>query len=270
MKQTAFQNIIFKKKPIKTIQYFNNPLPGIEVGIPLTITQNVFTNLHYGYDITTPKILFLQFSFSYLTYGIDRFNDAFDPGETNKDKQNLYKYYIENKNSVLITLLITYLYTCYLLGENIETIPFILVLTSTLKYKDYKVKLGPYKPLFIAIMWTLSCYVLPCVLNDNDYTCLESPLDYLPLLLTLFGSSNLVDSKDVIEDKNNNITTIPVLYGEESSNTISVIALTLSSILFLINPNYHNRDIINTIYNIQNIGLATSTLIQNKTIININ
>ena len=267
MKKLAFQNNLFKKKSIKTINYLQNPLPGIEVGIPLTITENVFTNLHYGYDITTPKILFLQFSFSYLTYGIDRLYDSFDPVETNKDKQALYDYYRNNKNTVILTLILTYLFTCHLLLEQTETIPFILILTSTLKYKDYKNCLGQYKPLFIAIMWTLSCYVLPCVLNDHDYTCLNSPQDYIPLLLTLFGSSNLIDSKDIIEDKNNNITTIPVLYGEEVSNTMSVLALVLSSLLFSVNHNYHNREIINTIYNIQNIGLASVPIIQNKTLL---
>ena len=38
-----------------------NPLVGVDMGIPLNIIQNVFTNLHYGYDITTFKAILLQF-----------------------------------------------------------------------------------------------------------------------------------------------------------------------------------------------------------------
>ena len=53
-------------------------LSGIDIGIPLNIIQNVFTKLHYGYDITTLKMVLMQFVLGYYTYGKDRYLDALD------------------------------------------------------------------------------------------------------------------------------------------------------------------------------------------------
>ena len=87
------------------------------------------------------------------------------------------------------------------------------------------------------------------------------------MMLTIFGTSNLADAKDVEEDYNNNITTIPVRYGYKFSNTLSVSALFLSSILFLINHNYNDRPIINNLYEIQNIVSFIIPLLTNNTIL---
>ena len=43
--------------PIK-MSKINNPFPGTELSIPLLIFQNIFTNLHYNYDITNMNSLF--------------------------------------------------------------------------------------------------------------------------------------------------------------------------------------------------------------------
>ena len=116
-------------------------------------------------------------------------------------------------------------------------------------------------------MWTIASYVLPCVIHDHDYSCLLYPIDYSPMMLTIFGTINLADAKDVEEDYNNNITTIPVRYGYKFSNTLSVSALFLSSILFLINHNYNDRPIINNLYEIQNIVSFIIPLLTNNTIL---
>ena len=267
MIKTAFQYPTSKKYTRVIKRDFSNPLPGIEVGFPVTIFENIFTNMHYGYDITTPKILLLQFGCAYLTYGVDRLMDSYDPLEIAENKQDLYNYYKENRNSIITTLTIVFVYTSAILLETPETIPFFFLLLSTFKYKDIKPLLGPYKPVYIAIMWTAISYILPCVMYDMDYSCLSYPLDYSPMLLTLFGTSNLADSKDVAEDANNNITTIPVLFGEKVSNSLSVWALILSSIIFFVNPNYHNRPRINNLYEIQNIVGFILPILTNNTII---
>ena len=49
---------------------------GGELGIPLNIFSNIYTNLHYGYDITTVNSILIQFLLGYYVYGIDRFKDA--------------------------------------------------------------------------------------------------------------------------------------------------------------------------------------------------
>ena len=114
-------------------------------------------------------------------------------------------------------------------------------------------------------MWTLACYLLPCVIHDADYSSLMYPLDYSPIFLSLLATSNLVDAKDVIEDKNNNINTIPVLIGEKNSNTFSVVLLFLSCFLFYINPHFINRPIVNGIYELQSLGTAIYPIISNTT-----
>ena len=265
LKRTS-QALVKKTSQTLVKRNFNNPLPGIEVGIPVTIFENIFTTNHYGFDITTPKILLLQFGTAYLTYGFDR---LFDSDETTNatNKKELYKYYNDNKASIITSLSIIFVYTSYLLLETYETTPFIFLLFSTFKYKDIKPYLGQYKPVYIAIMWTIASYVLPCVIHDHDYSCLSYPIDYLPMTLTIFGTSNLADAKDVMEDYNNNITTIPVRYGYKFSNTLSVFALFLSSILFFINHNYNDRPIINNLYEIQNIVSFIIPLITNNTIL---
>ena len=61
----------------------------------------------------------------------------------------------------------------------------------------------------------------------------------------------------------NNITTIPVAIGEKNSNIISIFALLFSTLIFALNDNFNNREVINYIFEIQNI--ATIGLIYNNT-----
>lgn len=63
------------------------PLNGIDIGMPLNIIDNIFTNLHYGYDITTLKVVLLQFLIGYYTYGKDRYKDAVEYIELRQEGQ---------------------------------------------------------------------------------------------------------------------------------------------------------------------------------------
>lgn len=112
-------------------------------------------------------------------------------------------------------------------------------------------------------MWTLATICLPCIMYDHNYEIFNYPLDYLPCFLTLFATSNYADIKDITEDKMNNITTIPVAIGEKNSNIISIFALLFSTLIFALNDNFNNREVINYIFEIQNI--ATIGLIYNNT-----
>ena len=73
----------------------------------------------------------------------------------------------------------------------------------------------------------------------------------------------LLDNGIILEDTINNIHTIPVKYGIEISNTISFIALVISAILLIENPNFENRMVINSLVELQNIG--TMALLYNNT-----
>lgn len=238
-----------------------NPLPGSALGIPLNLMQFIFTTAHYNEVIITKELIILQFCLGFFTYGSDRLFDAYDYYSNNNNntqittsKEKMYKYLIDYNKSFIISLLIAYSYIFNQLSENIDTIPFILLLLSTLFYKDFKTQFGQYKALYIASFWSISSIILPCVLYDNNYSILLDPYSYLPCFFTLFASSNLLDIKDINEDTQNNIMTIPVLYGEINSILISYISTILSIIIFLKNPNFKTNIIPNIIFELQNIG----------------
>lgn len=236
-------------------------LKGFEIGIPLNIISNVYTNLHYGYDITSLKLVSLQFLLGYYTYGLDRYSDALDyqQNKYETDKREYYELIYQNKDLYQASFFITFMCICNLLlseNEYQQMIPFILILIQTNFYKDIKKIIGPLKPVYISIMWTLSSIILPCVIHDHNYSILEYPMDYLPLSLSLFGSSNLADCQDIQEDQLNNIETLPIKYGLQTAIKVSIASLALSGLLFGLSPNYLDRPVINSIVELQNAGTS--------------
>lgn len=250
---------------------------GIDIGVPLNIFSNVFTNLHYGYDITTEKTILIQFLLGYYTYGRDRYSDALEyiasPDRYNTTKQELYRFIYKNRDSYNITLSSSFIAILYILLTSIETqqdllynLPFIPLFYLNGEYKSFKPILREFKAVYIEVMWCLASLVLPCVLYEHNYDIFLSPRDYIPCILTLSATSNFADNKDIEEDRANDIVTIPVKYGIEKSNVISFIALSISSILLIENPHFDNRIWINGIFVLQNF--ATIALIYNNTFSN--
>lgn len=241
---------------------------GIEIGIPLNIYQNIFTYNHYGKDITTPGIVALQFLLGYYTYGKDRYKDALEyeknPYET--DKKDFYLNIIKNKNYYkdFYDSLDVLFFFFYLADKNFkQNTPFMMLLYSTNFYDEIKKNYGTLKPLYVSIMWTACTVILPCVLHDHNFSILNHPLDYLPCTLSLFANSNLQDNKDIEEDKINGIETLPVKYGINKSNMLSLAAIGLSSLLFGMSEHYLSRPIVNSLFELQNVG--TAFLINNST-----
>ena len=159
-----------------------------------------------------------------------------------------------------------YIYTpticiCYC----IYNIPFVFILQTLNTYKKTKPMLGPFKPLYISIMWTLCSIIIPCVLHDHNYNIFYFPQDYLPCTLTLFAASNIIDNKDIQEDTKNKINTIPVLYGKDNSNYISIIALITSSLLIGTNPHYLDNIPGNSYLEIQNAMISYLPFVINTT-----
>ena len=95
---------------------------------------------------------------------------------------------------------------------------------------------------------------------------LNSPQDYLPCTLTLFAASNIVDNKDIIEDRENGIQTIPVVIGEEKSNMVNMLALIASSLLLGFNSHYLDEPIFNSLLEIQNAGISFLPFVLNATL----
>lgn len=256
-------SLISRRLPI--VSKLNIPneglLKGFEIGIPLNIISNVYTNLHYGYDITSLKLISLQFLLGYYTYGLDRYSDALEYQENkyDTDKKEYYELIYQNKDLYQASFFITFMCICNLLlseNEYQQMAPFIIILIQTNFYKDIKKIIGPWKPVYISVMWTLSSIILPCVIHDHDYSILGHPMDYLPLTLSLYGSSNLADCKDIQEDQMNQIETVPVKYGLTTAFRVSMATLALSGLLFGLNPHYLDRPIINSIVEFQNAGTS--------------
>ena len=234
------------------------------IGIPLNIFSNIFTNLHYGYDITSYESIILQFLLGYYSYGYDRLKDAYQyENSTNitiysDNKIELYENILKNKDYYNISFnisLFAIIYFMIIKNFDITHIPFIALLYTSVNYKEYKTFLGIYKPFFISVMWTITTIGLPCILNDNTYNIIKYPQDYLPCLLFIFSASNFADINDIDEDKIFGIDTIPVVYGEEIARFISLIALSISAILLIENKNFENRFAINLLLESQQLGL---------------
>ena len=251
------------KAPIYNIRNYKQfqlqmQLPGIELGIPLNIFQNVYTNLHYGFDITDVKTIGLQFALGYFSYGSDRLSDALSISCLSDEfispnKLKLYNYIQNNRPFIVLTLLLSYTYAIVVLSENITTLPFIALLWSTIYYKSLKINFGQLKAAYISFLWVSCTVILPCVIYEDNYSILHDPQTYMSAFFCLYASSNIADIKDIIEDKYMGIKTLPVTLGAYRAYLFSCLAVLLSSLLFISNDNFNNRPIINSLFELQNL-----------------
>ena len=263
-------NIISHQKPITTLSSVKNyqeiikPLNGIEVGIPLCIFTDIYTNIHYGYNIINPEILILQMLIGFYTYGRDRYKDALEDysSESNQNKIDLYNVINNNKQLYLNThfLTLSLIFAILIKNNNLNCIPFVFLLFTTEYYKNLKYNFGYLKPFYVSFMWMISTIILPCVIHDNSFDIINYPMDYLPIILTIFSTSNLEDIKDINEDKINNISTLASNLGEENSIYLSLITLSIASLLFGINSHYLDRPLINSFFEFQNVGTTLSLI----------
>lgn len=268
----------------------NSDLPGAELGVPLNIFQYIATYNHYGYSIVNPELIVLQFLIGFYTYGKDRYYDAIAANETGigyQSKKDLYDYILKNKLILKILIDLSFISIVSIIlvsnsGISVdkitdpnsavdllsnmhigEKLPFIGALLSTEYYSKIKEKYGFLKSIYVASMWTMSSVILPAVIHDHDFSILNYPLDYFPVFALIFSSSNLLDIKDIDEDKENGIETLPVLLGSNNSQMISIFSIFLSSLAIIFNGFYSTSDALN----IQRIILNIILEIQNLVII---
>jgi hypothetical protein len=263
-------------RPTTTIMD-NSLLNGVDIGIPLNIIDNVFTNLHYGHDITTSRVLLLQFLIGYYTYGKDRYKDSIEYFEALKSnhtsqiscaippkKVQLYEMLYKRRYAYQLSYCVVFYCISFILLNDeywYLNIPPLFALYSTEYYKQLKDTVVGFKPFYVASMWTFSAVILPCLLHDHDYSILQDTSDYVPCFLSLFACTNLADIKDIEEDTINNVKTIPVYVGEKNAKAIILISLILSSYIFGIHPRYYERPIVNGLFEVQNIILSIITYI---------
>jgi len=235
---------------IRPIKNLINPLPGTEIGIPLFFLEKTFTNLHYGIDINTINLFFFQTLLGFFTYGTDRLLDALN----SKDNKELNIYFRENKEILGILLFLSYIKINQDLLSVEETQLLTIPLASTLFYREFKEKFGEFKALYIASFWTLAAVLIPCIWHDHNYSILKDPINYFPCFLSILGTSNLADIKDIEDDKENKINTWPVLVGKEKSAQLSIGVILISTLLVLMNKNIYNFPIETSLFELQNIG----------------
>ena len=214
------------------------PLHGIDIGMPLNIIDNVFTNLHYGYDTTTLKVVLLQFLIGYYTYGKDRYKDAVeyyevtggrDNDNVSEKKRVLYNTLYNNATFYRTSYCVVFYSILFLLFDDdywFLNLPTACLLYSTEYYKQLKGKFLGFKPLFVASMWTFSSVILPCILHDHNYSILTNVEDYLPCFLLLFACTNLADIKDIDEDTINGVNTLPVVIGKKNTQMLVLACFT--------------------------------------------
>jgi len=252
----------------KTIAYNSfdfdaiSSINGIDIGIPLNLISNVFTNLHYNQNIMTNQMILLQFLIGYYTYGKDRYKDAieYDQFKVETKKELLYNSILKYKHIYRLSYCVAFYSIALILYEvddPIHTIPILTLLYSTEYYKDLKKNISFLKPFYVSFMWTFATIILPSVLYEHNYDILFDVRDYIPCMLLLFASTNLADINDIKEDKMNKIETFPILFGEENTYKIMLGSIALSSFLFGIHPNYLQRPIVNSLFELQNIVLST-------------
>ncbi len=273
---------IYRQKIISNLEPL--PMTGLDIGIPLNIIENIFTNIHYGENIVTLKQLLIQFLIGYYTYGKDRYVDAITYNTTHNEynipakKKELYEKFNNNKVFYKLSYDITFSLIAYLLltqsyvYENLNiqilntgALPFMFLLYSSEYYRELKLITPLAKSLYVSFMWTISTIILPGYLYEHNYNILYDIGCYLPCFLSLFATTNLADIKDVDEDTINKVKTIPVCYGVEETKKLILISLSISSLIFGLNQHYLDRPIINSLYELQNIGIALIIQFSNNT-----
>lgn len=261
LKNIRSNNLLMSTQKNSNFNY--NPIIGSNMGIPLNILQYIYTTTYYNENVINLELFLLQFAIGIFTYGTDRLYDAIDynnsefKNNTNIfsiEKINYYENVLYNYNYNIFFIIISYIYILYILLPHINTYPLLLALTSTLDYRNFKKKFGNLKPIYIGIFWTLGSVILPSILISDDYSILTEPTIYLPSFFSMFASSNLLDIKDIEEDKNENISTIPVLYGENNAIGISHCALFIAMFIFFQNENFYNNIFLTSLYEAQIFG----------------
>jgi hypothetical protein len=254
-------NLIKKKIPLIMI---TNPLPGVDIGIPLTIFQQTYSSLHYGSTFINLKGILIQYIVGFYAYGGDRYLDAqlYQHLPFNSTKTELYEYINDNSSNIGFSLFLSKILIFFILSDNLLLYsPFLVTIETIPYYNEIKKNIGVFKPFYIAILWTASAILLPSIINDQNYSILLYPLDYLPCTLTLFAASNFADIKDIEEDKINKIDTLPVVYGAINSKMISLFSLFLSSLMIAFNPHFMDSQNVASFLEVQNALISIISLI---------
>jgi hypothetical protein len=250
-----------ESETIKRVSIFS----GEEIGLPIYLFQQIFSYLHYGENINIDNIFLFEALLGYVTYGTDRLIDSYEykknPNMKITDKKKeFYENILENENIVMITLLASYFICFEWLSMRESTSPFAFLLLTNAFYKNIKPFLGVGKPIFIGVMWVIASVILPSVAYSGNYDIIYDPSCYIPPLLSIMGQSNIADIKDIKEDKEQGVETIPVLFGPKIASLFTILTSIISSNILLHHPNFNSNLIPNIMFELNNFGIIIYTI----------
>lgn len=224
---------------------------GLEVGILAMFYEYVFVNLHLNYSEHVPLwTYFAQLLYAHSAYGYDRLLDV-KRNET--DNQELIEYVNNNTEQINITLTITIIGSILCLLQNNQTIPLIFpFLVSVFYYRKFKQLFPLLKPFFICALLVTSSIIFPSIVIEHNNNILNDMNALLPPFANLYSSSNYLDIIDYNIDLNQNINTLPVIYGNNTALIASLTANTISLVSHINHP-YFNTNPINYFFQAQNL-----------------
>lgn len=182
-------------------------LPGISIGIPMTILSYIYTHNHYHENILDIKMIIMFFLIGLYTYGNDRINDALQYEQLNdrsiiynEQKIKLYENILENKNTLKNIYDASYIiFTCLMFENNgitKESYLFIILYNLSkfifsLKYTFFSYYLGMNfynKKIFYIFLYM---FLYQTKIFENEFL-------YLPFLLTIDSTNYYIDIKKKI------------------------------------------------------------------------
>lgn len=220
---------------------------GALISVPLTMIQTSNVHLHTGTFMlkNIPVVLPLLSMNVLLSHGVYDY-----------DRLDL----IEDEHTKSVVEITTYLSVC-VAGSTMWTyeelriwVPWLLMLHRY--YADMKPTFCAIKPLFIATCWLVATYYIP--LYMLDYTSVDDVATPLSVVAQMSAFSNMADIPDIEEDRENNIFTPAVVFGEKKSAYLSILLMVFSILLHTHAPHYDRYDIVYDVLN--TIGFSQSLL----------
>lgn len=201
---------------------------GVDVGVNLALMQVA------AHNSLTPELLTLDILTCVSCYGYDRYKDA-------KEKVlPEWMYWGAISMGVLIYI------------KNGTVLEALALLAVSTRYRNTKPYLGVMKPLFIGGLWSYAITYLP-------HQSAVDPYLFEFYCFTYTAASNVLDIKDIDNDRIDHVSTIPVLYGEKNALILSLVFFT--SALFVHNEcTKESSDIIMDISVLGLIGYCIRTL----------
>ena len=208
------------------------PILGTEIGLSLALMQAA------AHHEITPSLVLCDLAISHSIYGRDRLKDqliGLGQDYEGGGDYNIFNYTTSIANLVAFLFLFKF--------ECTECIPIVTFLSNA--YSRSKVRLGNTKPFLIGILWAYAIVILPPDDVPNGLFLVYSSL--------YAATSNIADIKDIEEDKENGIITLPVQFGKKATYIISAV---LASVALATHTTFDDWTIGDTFIEIVSVGLC--------------